>query len=108
MKKLIFIFFLLVSVSALAQKSDSTKKVSEVKVCLCDPPHTNKKPPLYIIDGKQGNVQDLNPDDILTVDVLKSDSAVAKYGANAVNGVIIMTTKSKKVDIKALTNPKGN
>jgi hypothetical protein len=113
MRKLILVIFLFTSVNALAQSSDSTKKAAKsITVHLDERPDTTK-PPLFVIDGKivrKEKVRDLiSPDDILKINVLKSDSAViAKYGAGAVNGVIIITTKSKKVDIKALTNPKGN
>jgi TonB-linked SusC/RagA family outer membrane protein len=50
--------------------------------------------PLYIIDGFQGgNISDLNPSDIESIDVLKDASATAIYGAQGANGVIIVTTK---------------
>jgi len=111
MKKMILIFFLLSSINALAQSSDSINRVGSTKnICICAPPDTTKKPPFYIIDGKivKGNIYNLNPNDILKITVLKGDSVIAKYGADAVNGVIIIATKSKNIDIKALTNPKGN
>ncbi|PPL02923.1 SusC/RagA family TonB-linked outer membrane protein [Parapedobacter indicus] len=70
--------------------------------------------PLYIIDGTPidntdlnsssmingsagkdfGNlIQDLNPDDIANISVLKGPSAAALYGSRAANGVILITTK---------------
>ncbi|HVF96717.1 MAG TPA: TonB-dependent receptor, partial [Flavisolibacter sp.] len=50
--------------------------------------------PLVIIDGFQGgNLSDLNPNDIETIDVLKDASSTAIYGAQGANGVIIVTTK---------------
>ena len=53
--------------------------------------------PLYIIDGFQGgNIDNLNPNDIESVEVLKDASATAIYGAQGANGVIIVTTKSGK------------
>jgi TonB-linked SusC/RagA family outer membrane protein len=50
--------------------------------------------PLYIIDGVQGNVNNLNPNDIETLQVLKDAGAYAIYGVRGANGVIIITTKS--------------
>ena len=38
--------------------------------------------------------QDLNPDDIATISVLKGPNAAALYGARAANGAIIITTKN--------------
>ncbi len=50
--------------------------------------------PLYVIDGIQGgNIDDINPNDIETIDVLKDASSTAIYGAAGANGVIIVTTK---------------
>jgi TonB-dependent starch-binding outer membrane protein SusC len=54
--------------------------------------------PLYIIDGvpTQTGLNDLNPNDIETVQVLKDASAASIYGARAGNGVVIVTTKTGK------------
>lgn len=50
--------------------------------------------PLYIVDGIQyPNIQDINPNDILSMDVLKDASTTAIYGSRGANGVIIITTK---------------
>jgi TonB-dependent SusC/RagA subfamily outer membrane receptor len=50
--------------------------------------------PLYVIDGFQGgNISDLNPNDIESIDILKDASSTAIYGAQGANGVIIVTTK---------------
>lgn len=49
--------------------------------------------PLFIIDGLPGSYDDLNPNDIESVDVMKDASATAIYGSAGANGVIIITTK---------------
>jgi TonB-linked SusC/RagA family outer membrane protein len=50
--------------------------------------------PLYIIDGLQvNNIDNLNPSDIATVDVLKDAASTSIYGSRAANGVVIITTK---------------
>lgn len=49
--------------------------------------------PIYIIDGIQGNINNLNPNDIASIDVLKDASSTAIYGSAGANGVIIITTK---------------
>ncbi|MDR0540661.1 MAG: TonB-dependent receptor plug domain-containing protein, partial [Dysgonamonadaceae bacterium] len=53
--------------------------------------------PLYVIDGLSGgNINNLNPSDIESIDVLKDAAAAAIYGARAANGVILVTTKQAK------------
>lgn len=57
--------------------------------------------PLYIIDGFPGDIENVNPQDIQSMEVLKDGAAAAIYGSVAANGVIIVTTKNgKKGDMK--------
>ncbi len=53
-----------------------------------------KSNPLIVIDGVifNGNIENINPNDISTIDVLKDASSAAIYGAKAASGVIIITT----------------
>lgn len=53
----------------------------------------NQPNPLYIIDGVRGSGDNINPQDIASIDVLKDASAASIYGAAAAGGVIIITTK---------------
>ena len=50
--------------------------------------------PLYVVDGipYEGNINDINPNDIQSVEVLKDASATAIYGSRGANGVILVTT----------------
>ncbi len=50
--------------------------------------------PLVVLDGIPfpGNIGDLNPNDIKSIDVLKDASATAIYGSRGANGVILVTT----------------
>ena len=52
--------------------------------------------PLYVIDGVVRSINDFNPEDIESMEVLKDASATAIYGARANNGVILITTKRGK------------
>lgn len=52
--------------------------------------------PLYLIDGIAGDITNLNPADIERIDVLKDAASAAIYGAQAANGVILVTTKGGK------------
>lgn len=54
--------------------------------------------PLYVIDGVAGgDINNLNPSDIESIDVLKDAASGAIYGARAANGVILVTTKSGRM-----------
>ena len=56
----------------------------------------NTNSPLYVIDGvssRNQNLNSINPNDIESLQVLKDASASAIYGAQAANGVILITTK---------------
>jgi len=61
--------------------------------------------PLYVIDGTptKSGLNDLNPNDIESIQVLKDASAASIYGARAGNGVVIVTTKSGKSGKTKLT-----
>ncbi|MCH7397363.1 TonB-dependent receptor [Belliella sp. DSM 107340] len=54
--------------------------------------------PLYVVDGVpfDGNLSNLNPDDIEDMTILKDASSTALYGSRAANGVIMITTKRGK------------
>ncbi len=66
--------------------------------------------PLLVVDGLpiEGNITDLNPFDIESVNVLKDAAASAIYGARAANGIIVVTTKNArkkgKIDIDFQAN----
>ena len=56
----------------------------------------NNSSPLVIIDGVEGNLNSVSPQDVETVSVLKDAASSAIYGSRAANGVILITTKSGK------------
>jgi TonB-linked SusC/RagA family outer membrane protein len=59
----------------------------------------NNNGPLYVIDGvstRSQNLNSINPNDIESVQILKDASSASIYGAQASNGVIILTTKKGK------------
>ncbi|PKQ69558.1 hypothetical protein BZG01_01125 [Labilibaculum manganireducens] len=54
--------------------------------------------PIYIVDGKKISAKKankINPDDIESINVLKGENAIEKYGEKAKNGVVIITSKVK-------------
>ncbi|QZE13941.1 TonB-dependent receptor [Halosquirtibacter laminarini] len=53
--------------------------------------------PLVLIDGMEGDMNSLNPQDIESISVLKDASASSIYGSRAAFGVILITTKKGKI-----------
>jgi len=62
--------------------------------------------PLIVIDGViyRGDLNNINPNDIESVDILKDASAAAVYGSQASNGVILLTTKKGRQTGKPVIN----
>lgn len=60
--------------------------------------------PLYVIDGMptERGLQEINQDDIASIQVLKDASAASIYGSRAANGVIIITTKKAKPGVSRI------
>jgi len=61
--------------------------------------------PLIVLDGViyNGQLADVNPNDIETIDVLKDASSLAVYGAKAATGVIAVTTKKGRGETPTIT-----
>jgi len=59
--------------------------------------------PLVIIDGVQGELTDINSNDIESIQVLKDAGAAAIYGVRGSNGVIVVTTKKGKAGPARIT-----
>lgn len=57
---------------------------------------TNSGAPLVLIDGVEGSIDRINPNDIESVSVLKDAASAAIYGARAGFGVVLITTKNNK------------
>ncbi len=58
----------------------------------------NNSNPLVIIDGVEGSFDQINPNDIESVSVLKDAASAAIYGSKAANGVILVTTKMGRLE----------
>src|SRR5690625_4406632 len=70
---------------------------------------TGSSGPLYVLDGVpiRGNPEDLSPDEIESINVLKGGNAAALYGSAAQNGVILINTKrarSEEVNVSVSSN----
>lgn len=63
----------------------------------------NNSDPLILVDGFPGNMNDVNPNDLESISVLKDASSAAIYGNRAANGVILVTTKRGAVGKMSVT-----
>lgn len=60
--------------------------------------------PLYVVDGViTTDIRNINPNDIVSMDVLKDASSAAIYGVRAANGVVIITTKAGKSGVPQIS-----
>ena len=72
---------------------------AEVKVRIRGYASNGASEPLYIVNGmKTSNINNIDPSDIQSMEVLKDAASAAIYGAEGANGVIIVTTKNGKGD----------
>ena len=60
--------------------------------------------PLVLIDGMEGDLNTINPQDIANISVLKDAAASSIYGSRAPFGVILITTKSGSTEGKTTVN----
>ena len=65
--------------------------------------------PLFVVDGIpfQGSIDDINQDDVASMEVLKDASSTAIYGSRGANGVILVTTKKGRAGEKARVSYRG-
>lgn len=63
--------------------------------------------PLVLIDGIEGGLGTVAPENIASIDVLKDASAAAIYGTRGANGVILITTKNGKRESRTSANYSG-
>lgn len=77
----------------ISQMSGQPGKDSEVKIRVRGQGSIEGYKPLIIIDGVEGELNDINPNDVESVSVLKDAASSSIYGSRAANGVILVTTK---------------
>lgn len=58
------------------------------------------KTPLILVDGVERSMDNLDPEEIESVSILKDASATAVYGVRAANGVVLVTTRRGKASAK--------
>lgn len=61
----------------------------------------NGSAPLYVVDGIPGvNINNINQNDIQSIEILKDAASTSIYGARGSNGIILITTKKGKANTK--------
>lgn len=83
--------------------STSGQPGSDMKVTIRGLGTVGNSGPLYIIDGIEGDISTLNPADIQSVDILKDATSAAIYGAQAANGVVLVTTRQGQKGVSQVT-----
>src|SRR5688572_7996495 len=74
--------------------STSGQPGSDLKVIIRGMGTIGSNGPLYVVDGiPGGDITLINPADIVSIDVLKDAASAAIYGAQAANGVVLVTTR---------------
>ena len=63
--------------------------------------------PLVLVDGLEGSLNTVAPENIESIDVLKDASAAAIYGTRGAAGVILITTKAGKRETRTTANYSG-
>lgn len=82
-----------VSAGLLAMQSSGEPGADQAAVTIRGMGTLNNSSPLVVIDGIVGSMDDVNPNDVATMSVLKDAASSAIYGSRAANGVILITTK---------------
>jgi hypothetical protein len=115
LKPCLLIFLILISYSTLAQDKTVSKEkdtigetkispivqpmpVQPTKVIICGPSRSSLIQILYVVDGKiidQKKMNQINPNDIESMKVLKPNEGKLLYGDQGANGVITVTLKKK-------------
>ena len=96
MKKILFLSFFLLSATLVFSQEATDANGTTVKIR--SGITLSKSKPLYIIDGYKmdstSTLMNMNPEDIISMDVRKDAESIEKYGDKNTAGVIVITTKN--------------
>lgn len=92
-----------ISAGLLATQSSGEPGADQASVTIRGLGTLNNSSPLVVIDGIVGNMDDVNPNDVASMSVLKDAASSAIYGSRAANGVILITTKQGKAGKSRIT-----
>ena len=97
-------------VAGVEMSQTSTRPGSEMQIRIRGTRSLNaSNDPLVVLDGIpfMGNMSDINPNDIKSIDILKDASATAIYGSRGANGVILVTTNKGQAGASAKISYNG-
>jgi len=113
MKAILFIAVLFFVTNSFSQTPDSALTVRTTlatgadtsrgkdRIFICTPSRKSlANPPLIVVDGKVRDsvyLKNLDPNNIASINVLKGDAAVKKYGVKAITGAIVIRTKTDPI-----------
>lgn len=80
----------------ISQNNGSLESTASINIRGTGTIGTSSSSPLILIDGMEGSINTINPQDIENISVLKDAAASAVYGSRAAFGVILVTTKKGK------------
>jgi TonB-dependent SusC/RagA subfamily outer membrane receptor len=79
-----------------SKEYSAKQKAEGIKIIVKDPKDMKASAPLYYVDGKlTTSLDNISPNDIESINVLKGESATKIYGSAGANGVIQVKTKIK-------------
>ena len=97
MKKILFLSLFLLSATFVFSQQATDANGTTVKI-RSGGMSLSKSKPLYVIDGYKmdstSTLMNMNPEDIIAIDVRKDAESIAKYGDKDAAGVIVITTKN--------------
>lgn len=106
MKYIVVVLFVALSTSTFAQEDENQYKLNPDSLSVPAKKirirsHVNVNDPLYILDEKEINyeeLQNLDPNKIESITVLKDSASTTLYGKKGINGVVLISTKPRKKD----------
>lgn len=96
------------SVPGLILNQNSGQLGAEVGIQIRSVGTLNNNNALILVDGIESSIQNINPNDIQSVTILKDASATAIYGARGANGVVLITTKETQKEEQTTATFSGN
>ena len=109
MKKSISLILFFIFIYSCSHKTIGSKTKAFVEVEESKKVHVTQeeKMPLFVVDGVPYNKDPcIEPEDIISLEVLQGKEIITKYGEKAKNGVLLIVTKSKIKNRKCIKKPK--